>query len=167
MDWSNFVVWLLLGNNPTIKLDQSICCDTKRNPTTPNSNESKDRNSQHKKTRREVGGEQAKFDKKAMGLFHISNPDINSSAVFPRDLAQKVCVDFTCKGKECIRENCTHLHPCQARDLDRARVEAIGHHFATTKQGWLSEYHFCREELPANVLAMLGGLKGPSNSKRN
>ena len=79
----------------------------------------------------------------------------------------KVCVDFTCKGKECIRGNCTYLHPRQARDLERAVVEAIGRHFATTKKGWLSEYHFCSEELLANVKAMLGGSKGPSNSKRN
>ena len=79
----------------------------------------------------------------------------------------KVCVDFTCKGKECIRENCTHLHPRQARDLDRETVKAIGRHFATTKKGWLSEYHFCREELPANVLAMLGRSERLSTSKRN
>ena len=89
-------------------------------------------------------------------MFHLRKPDINSSTVFPMDLAQKVCVDFTCKGKECTKENCTHLHPCQARDLDRAMVKAIGHHFATTKKGLLSEYHFRREELPADVLAILG-----------
>ena len=108
-----------------------------------------------------------KFDKKAMGMFHLRNPEINSSTIFPRDLAQRVCVDFTCKGKECIRENCTHLHPRQARDLDRAMVKAIGRHFATTKKGWLSDFHFRREKFPADVLAMLGGSEGPSTSKKN
>jgi len=131
---------------------------------TPESSESKDKKKQPKKLRREIGGEQPKFDKKAMGMLHLWNPAINSSSVFPKDLAQKVCVDFTCKGKECIRENCTHLHPRQARDLDKATVEAIGRHFATSKKGCLSDYHFCREELPADVLAMLGGLEGPSSS---
>jgi hypothetical protein len=62
---------LTLGSNPTTKTDQFICHDTKRDPATPNSNESKDRNNQHKKLRREAGGEQPKFDKKAMGVFHL------------------------------------------------------------------------------------------------
>ena len=100
-------------------------------------------------------------------MFHLRTPDINSSDVFPKDLAQKVCVDFTCEGKECIRENYTHLHPHQARDLERATVEAIGRHFATSEKGWLSKYHFCREELLADVLAMLSESEGPFNSKRN
>ena len=90
---------LTFSNNPTTKSDQPIRCDTKPNPVTPNSNAPKDRNNQHKKTRPEAGSEQPKFDKKTLSLFHLRNPDINSSTVIPMDLAQKVCVDFTCKGK--------------------------------------------------------------------
>ena len=75
---------LSIGNNPTTQPEQSTCRDTTHNPTTINSNESSDRNNQHKKLHREAGGEQPKFDKKTMGLIHLRNPEINSLAVFPR-----------------------------------------------------------------------------------
>ena len=70
-----------------------------------------------------------------MGLFYLGNPDASNPNVFPKDLLEKVCMDFTCKGRECVRDNCKFLHPCQARGLDRKTVEAIGRNFATTKKG--------------------------------
>ena len=62
---------LTLGNNPTTKLDQSTCCDSKRNPATPNSNESKESNNQNNKLCQEAHKEQPKFDKKAIGMFRL------------------------------------------------------------------------------------------------
>ena len=103
--------------------------------------------------------------KKEMGLFYLRNPNASALNVLPMDLAEKFFVDFFCKGKECIRDNCTHLPPCLANDLNLQTVEAIGHSFAATKKGWLSEYHFRRVTLPANVTAMLGGSDGPSITK--
>ena len=66
-----------------------------------------------------------------------------------------------------MKENCPFLHPCLPTDLKQERVEAIGCHFAANKKGYLSNHHFCRVTLPANVTAMLGGLEGPSDSKRD
>ena len=102
-----------------------------------------------------------------MGLFYLRHSMSCSLDIFPKDLTQKVCIDFTCKGKECLRDPCTFMHPCNPRDMTRATVKAIAQNFATTKKGWLSDYHFHRETLLADVTAMLGGLEGPTNSKRD
>jgi hypothetical protein len=103
-----------------------------------------------------------------MCLFYLRYPNARSSDVFPRDLDQKVCIDFACKGKECLREAYTFLHPRVARDLTRTTVKAIAKNFATTKKGWLSKYHFRREMLPADVMAMLGGSgEGPTTVRGN
>ncbi len=83
--------------------------------------------------------------------------------VFPQDLAKKICVDFTCKGRECTKEFCTLIHSRNPRDMDKNLVIAIGRNFATAKKGWLSAYHFRDETaLPADVKAMMGGLQGPT-----
>ena len=107
------------------------------------------------------------INRKEMGLFYLRNPKSRALDVFPKDLAQKVCVDFTCKGKECLREACTFLHTRYPKDMTRVTVIAIARNFATTKKRWLNNYSFCREMLPADVTAILGGLEGPSNSKRD
>ena len=96
-------------------------------------------------------------------MFYLRNVESRAMDLFPRDLAQKVCVDFTCKGKECVRETCSFIHPYNPRDMDKATVKEIARYFATTKKGWLSNYHFRHETtLPADVKAMLGGSQGPT-----
>ena len=96
-------------------------------------------------------------------MFYLKNAEARATDIFPRDLAQKVCADFTCKGKECTREPCSFMHPRNPREMDKATVEAIARNFATTKKGWLSDYHFCNETtLPADVKAMIGGSQGPT-----
>ena len=91
-------------------------------------------------------------------MFYLINTKARATDIFPRDLTQKVCADFTCKGRECTREPCSFMHPCNPRDIDKSTVEAIARNFATTKKGWLNDYHFHREmTLPADVKAMLGG----------
>ena len=83
--------------------------------------------------------------------------------IFPQDMAEIICADFTCKGGDCTREPCSFKHLRNPRDMDKVTVEAIARNFATTKKGWLSNYHFRNEtSLPADVLAMMGGLQGPN-----
>ena len=102
-------------------------------------------------------------NKKEMGMFYLNNAEALATDIFPRDLAQKVCADFTCKGKECTREPCSFMHPCNPREMDKATVKAIARNFATTKKGWLSDYHFRNKTtLPADVKAMIGGSQGPT-----
>ena len=95
-------------------------------------------------------------------MFYLRNVKSRTTYLFPCDLAQKVCTDFTCKGKECIRETCSFMHPRNPRDMGRETTKAIARYFATTKKGWLSDYHFCNETtLPADVKAKLRGSQGP------
>ena len=90
-------------------------------------------------------------------MFYLRNAEVRATDIFPRDLAQKVCADFTCKAKECTRESCSFMHPRNPRDMDKVTFEAIALNFATTKKGWLSDYHFGNETtLPADVKAIVG-----------
>ncbi len=73
-----------------------------------------------------------------MGMFYLKRIESRATDVFLRDLAKKICVDFTCKGRECTREFCSFIHPHNPRDMDKNLVIAIGRNFATTKKGWLS-----------------------------
>ena len=96
-------------------------------------------------------------------MFYLRNADARAVDIFPQDMAEKICVDFTCKGKECTREPCSFNHPCNPQDMDRVTVEAITKNFATTKKGWLSNFHFQHERtLTAEAMAMMGGLQGPT-----
>jgi hypothetical protein len=76
-----------------------------------------------------------------------------------------VCVDFSCKGRECTRENCTFLHPRKVRDMSKETVNAIGDHFLERKVGYFNEWHFMqvKDELPAKYKKLLGGKDGPSS----
>ena len=102
-------------------------------------------------------------NKKDLGRFYLRNVELRATDIFPHNIAQKVCTDFTCKGKECAKKPCSFLHPRNPREMDKVTVEAIARKFATTKKGWLSNYHFRNEmTLPADVKAMLGGSQGPN-----
>ena len=94
-----------------------------------------------------------------MGMFYLRNAELRVADIFPQGMAEKICADFTCKGRECTREPCSFMHPRNPKDMDKVTVKAIARNFATTKKGWLSDYHFHNETtLPADVKAMLGGL---------
>jgi hypothetical protein len=102
-------------------------------------------------------------DKKNMGMFYLRNAKARVGDIFPRDMEEKICVDFTCKGKECTGENCPFKHPHNPRDMDKVTVISIARNFSKTKKGWLSDYHFRDETtLPEDVLAMMGGSQGPT-----
>ena len=98
-----------------------------------------------------------------MGMFYLKHPDCRVADILPKDLEEKICGDYTCKERECTNLKCPFKHPCNPRDMDKVTVIAIARNFATTKKGWLSDYHFRNETtLPADVLAMMGGLQGPT-----
>jgi hypothetical protein len=102
-------------------------------------------------------------DKKLMGMFYLKNANARAFDVFPQDLEEKICVDFTCRERECTKENCPFKHPWNPRDMDKNLVIAIAQNFKANKKGWLSEYHFWNEtSLPEDVMAMMVGLQGPT-----
>ena len=102
-------------------------------------------------------------DKKNLGMFYLKHPTCRIGDIFPKDMEQKICGNFTCKEKECTNPKCTFMHPRNPRDMDKNTVIAIARNFATTKKGWLSDFHFRNEpSLPDDVKAMMGGSQGPT-----
>jgi hypothetical protein len=102
-----------------------------------------------------------------MGMLFLAKHDIKATDIFPKDLPTKICADFTCKGHECTRENCSYSHPRNACELTVETIAAILRHFSSKKNGGLNEWHFMKlGNLPADVKALVGGKDGPSSSKR-
>jgi hypothetical protein len=102
-------------------------------------------------------------DKTKMGMFYLKHPESRATDIFPRNMEERICIEFTCKDRECTKENCPFKHPRNPRDMDKISILAIACNFAITKKGWLSDYHFQNEStLPDDVKAMLGGWQGPT-----
>ena len=68
-----------------------------------------------------------------MGMFYLKHPDSRATDIFPQDLEERICIDFTCKDRECTKENCQFKHPCNPRDMDKNSVIAITRNFAIKK----------------------------------
>ncbi len=119
-----------------------------------------------KKPRRSVA-DAPKHNIREMGMFFLVNPDMKASDVFPKGMAELVCVDFTCKGCECTRENCSHLHPRKVGNMKKESVIAIGTHFLETRLGWFNEWHFLKimDKLPNNFKQLMGGKDGNRSKK--
>jgi hypothetical protein len=102
-----------------------------------------------------------------MGMFFLGRPDMKAFDVFPKGMAELVCVDFTCNGRECTRENCAHLQPRKVSDLKKETVNAIGKHFLEKRVGWFNKWHFLKVlgELPNKFKALMGGKDGHPSKK--
>ncbi len=118
-----------------------------------------------KKPCRSVAANSTKHNVTEMGMFSLSRPDMKASDVFPKGMVELVCVDFTCKGRECTRENCTFVHPRKVGDLKKETVNAIGKHFLKKRVGWFNEWHFLKvmSELPEKFKQLMGGMDGRSS----
>jgi hypothetical protein len=69
------------------------------NPTTPDTNKVNPSGRQRqKKPCWGVKVDTAAKEKKDLDMFYLCNPSINPADIFPRDMPEKVCVNFTCKG---------------------------------------------------------------------
>jgi hypothetical protein len=64
-----------------------------------------------------------------MFYLHIHTPDMKAKEVFPQDMPEKVCIAFTCKGRECTNENCPFAHLRNAIELQKGTVNTICCHF--------------------------------------
>jgi hypothetical protein len=100
-----------------------------------------------------------------MGMFYLKNPAMMKGSVFPKELASTLCVDYTCKGCECIAENCAFAHPRQPKDIEKLDIEKIASFFKQNKHGYLSEYHFRRLDLSETAKSVMGGAEGITSSK--
>jgi hypothetical protein len=138
------------------------CRGNKRDPSTPDTAEGKSSTRQRqKKARHVMKADTAAKEKKDLGMFYLKNPGINPSDVFPKDMPEKVCANFTCKGKECINANCNFTHPRKASELKRKTILTIASHFDKKDIGWFNEYHFMKMPgITNDVKRLLGNAKG-------
>jgi hypothetical protein len=62
---------------------------------------------QRSKKARHSGGatDSAKRNVTDMAMFFLHKPDMKAVEIFPKDMPETVCANFTCKGRECTREN--------------------------------------------------------------
>jgi hypothetical protein len=122
-------------------------------------------NQRMKKPRHSATTDSATRNLMEMGMFFLSKPNVKAADVFPQGMAESVCVNFTCKGRECTRDNCTFLHPRKVSDMKKETVNAIGNHFLKKNVGWFNKWHFLKamKELPAKYKKLMGGKDGPSS----
>ncbi len=101
-------------------------------------------------------------------MFFLHKPDMKAVKIFPEDMPEKVCANFTCKVRECTRENCTFKQPRKVGKLKKETINAIGNYFLQKGIGWLNKWHFLRvrSKLPRELISLLGGKDGPSTSKK-
>jgi hypothetical protein len=137
----------------------------KRNPTTPNTNkENPSGHQRQKKPCRGVKVDTAAKEKKDVGMFYLRNPSINPADIFPKDMPKKLCINFTCKGKECTNTNCDFAYPRKALELKGETIILIANHFIKKDVGWLNKYHFMRmPNITEGVKKLLGNAKDPTS----
>jgi hypothetical protein len=142
----------------------------KRDSTVPPSdggNKRAQANQRLKKPHRSGVTDSSKCNISDMGMFFLGRPDMKASDIFPKGMAELVCVDFTCKGRECTKENCPHLHPRKVGDLKKETINAIGKHFLEKGVGWFYEWHFLKVlgKLPDKFKLLMGGKDCRSSTK--
>jgi hypothetical protein len=103
-------------------------------------------------------------EKKDLGMYYLRNASINPVDIFPKDIPEKLCVNFTCKGNECNNTNCDFTHPRKASELKRDTIIAITNPFVKKYVGWFNKYHFMRmPTITDGVKKLLGNTKGPTS----
>ncbi len=72
-------------------------------------------------------------------MFFLHKPDVKVVKIFSKDMPKIVCTNFTCKGRECTRENCPFKHLRKVGKLKKEMINAIGNHFLQKGSGWLKK----------------------------
>jgi hypothetical protein len=97
-------------------------------------------------------------------MFYLCNLSINPSDISPKDMPEKLCANFTCKGKECNNTNCDFAHPRKASELKRKMIITIANHVINKDVAWFNKYHFMRmPNITDNVKKLLGNTNGPTS----
>ncbi len=135
----------------------------KRNPTTPDAaNDTNTSNRQkQKKPKKGMKVDTAAKERKDLGMFYLKNPSINPSEVFPKVMPEKICANFTCKGKECSNASCDFIHPRKPSEFKHKTIIVIADHFNKTNIGWFNEYHFMKmPNITNGFKKLLGNTRG-------
>jgi hypothetical protein len=126
-------------------------------------NSKKPANQRLKKPHCSVAADSTRLNVMEMGMFFLSKPDMKASDIFPKGMAELECVNFTCKGRECTRENCTFVHPRKVGDLKKETVNAM-QSFFKKRVGWFNEWHLLKVmSVPKKIKQLMGGKEGRSS----
>jgi hypothetical protein len=138
---------------------------SKRDPTTPDTNkENPSSHQRQKKPRRGVKVDTAAKEKKDLGMFYLRCPSIYPVEISPKDMQEKLCANFTCKGKECTNTNCDFADPRKSSELKHKTIILIANHFIEKDVGWFNKYHFMRmNNITEGVKKLLENTKGPTS----
>jgi hypothetical protein len=97
-------------------------------------------------------------------MFYLVNPSINPSKVFLKVMLEKICTNFTCKGKECNNVSCNFIHPRKPSELERDTIIVIANHFNKNNIGWFNEYYFMKmPNITDGIKKLLCNTKGTSS----
>jgi hypothetical protein len=137
----------------------------KRDLTTPDTNEDNPSGRQtQKKPCRGVKVDTAAKEKKDLGMFYLHYASINPADIFPKDMPETLCANFTCMEKERNNTICDFAHPRKASELKHKTIIAIANHFIKKDMGWFNEYHFMRmPNITDGAKKLLGSTKDPTS----
>ncbi len=91
------------GPNPVPSNGNKVPCTStgdKHNTTIPESGSKPSLVQRQKKQRRVVTNNTVQRAQPDMGVFWLTNLKIKMNEIFPRDLHEKVCIQFCCRGQE-------------------------------------------------------------------
>jgi hypothetical protein len=91
------------STSPSHEIVQNDRHNLKRDPTTPDSRMTPAADHHQKKLcppgANDLGNRPCLVSD--MGMLFLSKPDMKATDIFPKDMPNKICANFTCKGQEC------------------------------------------------------------------
>jgi hypothetical protein len=110
----------------------------KCNTMTPKSGSKPSPVQHQKKKRRVLTNDTVKRSQLDMGMFWLSNLKMKMNKIFSRDLRERVCIQFFCRGRECRRDPDIICPSFSSEDLKLETIELIEDHFLAKKVGWFN-----------------------------
>ena len=118
--------------------------------------------SQTKRTKRGPRADTPAPNDADRGMFYLVDSSMEAAKVFPANLSQKICVNFTCKGRKCARARgqCSFTHPVKPADITAQDLDAIVAHFYEVNHGWLNKHVFKDYAPAARHVNLMGDSTG-------
>jgi hypothetical protein len=98
-------------------------CHDKCNPVLPDKKAKAASNQGMENPCPSVANESTKCNVRDMGMFYFHKPDMKATDVFPKDMPEKVCINFICQGRLCTKKNCSFTHPRNATELQKGALD--------------------------------------------